>query len=91
MSTLVNTVRRPKTAAADDPAGLTEAAVYHYTAEEIVEKGLLPCTARWLKREAHARRIPFTAPAGKLRWRLDQILAISRQFDSAPILGRRAA
>lgn len=91
MSTLAKPVRRPKAATEDDPGSLTEAALRHYTAKEIEDRRLLPCSADWLKKRAHAREIPFNGTAGKLTWRLDQILAISRMFDSAPTLGRRAA
>lgn len=92
MSTLVKAVKRPSKAQVDeDPAQLTEAAVRHYTAEEIEAKRLLPCKARWLKEQAYARLIPFNGTAGKLTWRLDQILAISRSFDSVPIGTRRTA
>ncbi|MCX4752926.1 hypothetical protein [Kitasatospora purpeofusca] len=99
MSTLVKAIKAPARAKsktgtkgdAGETAPLTEAAVRHYTAEEIETLRLLPCTARWLKKEAYARRVPFTGVAGKLTWRLDQILAISQMFDSAPIGARRTA
>ncbi|MFB7474011.1 hypothetical protein [Kitasatospora sp. NPDC056184] len=99
MSTLVKAIKSPaRTKSKADPkaeagavAPLTEAAVRHYTADEIEQLRLLPCTARWLKKEAYARRVPFTGVAGKLTWRLDQILAISQMFDSAPIGTRRTA
>lgn len=90
MSTLVKGTRKPlKSAVREEGADLTEAAVRHYTAEEIVERKLLPCSVGWLKRKAYAREIAFNGTAGKLTWRLDQILAISRSFDCAPMsLGR---
>lgn len=93
MSTLVKGTRKPKAGMAQPvpDVALTEEAVRHYTAEEIEQKKLLPCKARWLKQKAYAREIPFTGVAGKLSWRLDQILAISRSFDSAPMsMGRNA-
>ncbi|MER5356107.1 hypothetical protein ABT093_38025 [Kitasatospora sp. NPDC002551] len=99
MSTLVKEIKAPartkaKVGSKSDVGAvvpLTEAAVRHYTADEIEKLRLLPCTARWLKKEAYARRVPFTGVAGKLTWRLDQILAISQMFDSAPIGPRRTA
>lgn len=95
MSTLVKGTRAPKTKPQDrerpDLALLTEAAVRHYTAEEVVELRLLPCSARWLRDKAYKREIPFTAVAGKVSWRLDQIFEISRSFDIAPLSVARSA
>ncbi|MFD9124909.1 hypothetical protein [Kitasatospora sp. NPDC059571] len=92
MSTLAKATRRTrKKPTAPDPGSLTEAALRHYTAEEIEELRLLPCKASWLKRKAYAREIPFNGTAGKLTWRLDQILEISREFDSIPVGVGRAA
>jgi hypothetical protein len=70
---------------------LTEDVLRHYTPKEVEEKRLLPCSARWLEKQAYARRIPFTQVAGKLTFRLDQLLTISQSFDVAPMAGPRAA
>ena len=95
MSTPVKGTRaqKAKTREPETPASvpLTEAVVRHYTAEEIQELKLLPCSARWLLKQAYSRQVPFTAVAGKITWRLDQILAISRSFDSAPLRVARSA
>jgi hypothetical protein len=77
---------------AGTPSMPTLEAVRHYTAEEIVKLELLPCGVRWLKDGAYARRLPHTKVAGKIRFRLDHILAISQLFDVDPATrGRRRA
>lgn len=95
MSTLVKGTRaqkaKPRELEKSDSVLLTEAAVRHYTAAEIEELKLLPCSARWLLQRAYRREVPFTAVAGKITWRLDQVLEISRSFDSAPLRMARSA
>jgi hypothetical protein len=63
-----------------------------YTPEEVVELKLLPVKLRWLKDKAYARHIPSTRVAGKLCFRLEHLLAISKAGDTGPANhGRRAA
>lgn len=65
----------------------------HYSADEIEELNLLPVKARWLREQAYLRKIPATKVGGKLRFRLDHILAISLAGEIGPAQarGRRAA
>lgn len=72
--TAVTTVQTP----------LTPETVRHYTPEEVVAEKLLRCSARWLKDEAHAKRIPHTKIAGRVTFRLDHIMAISMAGDVDP-------
>jgi hypothetical protein len=74
------------------PVQVTEEDIRHYTAQEVEDLNLLPVKARWLREQAYKRRIPHTKVAGKLRFRLDHLLAISKAGDTGPANhGRRAA
>lgn len=89
MTTQVKSTQRAKPDA--QVLVLTEDMLRHYTAEEVAERRLLPCSARWLEKQAYARRIPHTQVAGKLTFRLDQLLTISQSCDVAPMAGPQAA
>lgn len=92
MTAQVKSTRQTKPSAPPGPAvALTEDTLRHYTPAEVAEKRLLPVSASWLEKQAYARRIPFTNVAGKVTFRLDQLLEISRSFDVPAMAGRPAA
>lgn len=90
----MSTNTKVRKAAVEAPVTLTaEEKLRHYSAQEIEDLKLLPVKARWLREQAYARKIPACKVAGKLRWRMDQILAISLMGDIGPaeLAGHRAA
>ncbi|MGW3072315.1 hypothetical protein [Kitasatospora sp. NPDC001132] len=63
-----------------------------YTAEQVIEMGLLPYTVRTLKIAANQKRIPHITANRKIRFRLADIKAIQEASAVDPATrGRRRA
>ncbi|WP_055591432.1 helix-turn-helix domain-containing protein [Peterkaempfera griseoplana] len=62
-----------------DPIQPDDSTLRHYTATEVA--AIFGCSPRWTLEQAHAKRIAHTIVAGRIRFRADHILAISKAND----------